>query len=436
MITTSVISGCSRLARTHIARGDADFDTQAYADAIDEYDQAARFLPDDPHLIGRLGLAHKAMGHRRDAYAYLEKARQLNPNDTLVRVTLASMYLNDGLFDRAIAEADSVLAVAPRNLDAMNTLGSTYLARGDRVKATETFRKIAEFAPRDGRSHYLVGLGLLAEGKTSAGEQSFQTALTFSPSLIDPLAQLVQLDIAAKKPDIALARLRKQMAIVGDSARFHLLLGNVYFARGQRELAEAELHKAITLDPRSAAANSALSDLYLTEGKYDEALALAASSLTAVPGNLNMYVTQGVVYERRGDIPRAKAAYEQALAINPRFVAAANNLAMLLAEEPGSQQRALELARTAQAASPGDPRIGDTFGWILYKSGDYAGAVKLLAKVAQQLPTEPTVAYHLGVARQRAGDSAGARVALSRAVNSPASFPEKQAAQKALAAMK
>jgi Tfp pilus assembly protein PilF len=51
------------------------------------------------------------------------------------------------------------------------------------------------------------------------------------------------------------------------------------------------------------------------------------------------------------------------------------------------------------------------------------------------MPDEPTVAYHLGVARLKAGDAAGARDALKRALKSRSSFPERQAAQKALASL-
>jgi Flp pilus assembly protein TadD len=89
----------------------------------------------------------------------------------------------------------------------------------------------------------------------------------------------------------------------------------------------------------------------------------------------------------------------------------------------------------AKAASPADPRISDTLGWILYKRGDYKRAVGLFAEAAAKMPDEPTVEYHLGVARLKAGDAAGARDALTRALNSRSSFPEREAAQKALASL-
>jgi len=429
-------AGCSHLAAKHVARGDAYFDKQNYAAAIDEYTQATRFQPDDPHLIRQLGLAHKALGHRPDAYIYLQKARALNPADTIAGVTLANMFLADGRFGPAITEASAVLTKAPKNLEALNLLGSAYLANQDPVGAQQTFRKIVNLAPRDARGPYLVGLALLAQTKVSDATRSFQAALDLSPSYVDPLAQLVRIDLAANRRDAALARVQKQIAIAGDSAKLHGLLGSVYLARGERERADSAFRKATALGPRSGDSFARLGALDLAEGKPDRALANADSSLKVDPKNLNALLMQGVAYEQKGDTKHAKQVYEAALSVNPRYSDAANNLATLLINEDSTSKRALELAEMAKASSPDDPRISDTLGWVLYKRGDYRRAAMLFADAAAKLPQEPTVAYHLGIARYKVGDAAGARNALSRALTSRTPFPERDAAQKALASLK
>ena len=435
LLSALAVDGCSRYVATHVDRGDAYFDRQSYAQAIDEYIKASRFQPDDPHIVRQLGFAHKALGHRPDAYSFLQKARQLDPADTVVGVTLGSMFLADGLFDQAMNEASAALSKAPKNLEALNLLGSVYLAKRDPAKAVETFRKILDLVPRDPRSHYLVGLALLAQPKVTEATRSFEAALSLSPSYVDPLAQLVRIDLDAKRPDAAVARVQKQIAVAGDSAKLHELLGTVYLARGERARADAAFRKAIALSPRSADSFARLSDLNLAVGKYDQALAIAESSLKLDPRNLKARLTQGVAHEQMGDTKRAKEDYEAALAVNPRYSDAANNLAMLLVNEDSTSGRALELAEMAKAASPDDPRISDTLGWVLYRRGDYKRAVGLFAEAAAKMPDEPTVEYHLGVARLKAGDAAGARDALNRALKSQSSFPEREAARKALASL-
>jgi Flp pilus assembly protein TadD len=63
-------------------------------------------------------------------------------------------------------------------------------------------------------------------------------------------------------------------------------------------------------------------------------------------------------------------------------------------------------------------------------------AVTLLLEAAQKLPDNPTVQYHLGVASAKAGDPVTARRALTAALASPASFPEKAEAARALAELR
>ena len=68
----------------------------------------------------------------------------------------------------------------------------------------------------------------------------------------------------------------------------------------------------------------------------------------------------GTIHEQRDDIPKARESYEKALALNPRFAPAANNLAWILSEHGGDRDRALALAQTAKEQAPEDPRVSDT----------------------------------------------------------------------------
>jgi Flp pilus assembly protein TadD len=124
------------------------------------------------------------------------------------------------------------------------------------------------------------------------------------------------------------------------------------------------------------------------------------------------------------------------LALNPRFAPAANNLAVLYSEHGGDMEKALELAQRAKEASPDDPRVSDTLGWILYKRGVYQRALALFKESATKLPGEPAIQYRLGLASMKVGDRDGARKALTAALNAPVSFAEKDEARRALSELK
>jgi len=65
----------------------------------------------------------------------------------------------------------------------------------------------------------------------------------------------------------------------------------------------------------------------------------------------------------------------------------------------------------------------DTLGWILYKRGDYQGALVLLQESADKLPDNAEVHYHLGMVQYKLKDNDGARKALARALEKGTNFP-------------
>jgi len=145
---------------------------------------------------------------------------------------------------------------------------------------------------------------------------------------------------------------------------------------------------------------------------------------------------KGLMAELKGDIPKAREAYEQAVALNPRFAPAANNLAWIYSEHGGDQDKALQLAQIAKEQAPEDPRISDTLGWLLYKRGVHQRALGLLKESASKLPNNPQVQYHLGMAYHQVGEKDNARKALQLAVASPEVFAGKDDARRVLTEIK
>src|SRR5207247_8376661 len=85
------------------------------------------------------------------------------------------------------------------------------------------------------------------------------------------------------------------------------------------------------------------------------------------------------------------------LSIEPNFVSALNNLAYLYAEQLNDVDKAYDLARKARDLQGQDPAVGDTFGWVLYKRGDYQQALPILQESAQKIPDNPEIQFHLGM---------------------------------------
>src|SRR5262249_48039131 len=152
----------------------------------------------------------------------------------------------------------------------------------------------------------------------------------------------------------------KQIAVAGRSPKLVLLLASVHEARGNQAGAEEAYRDAIRLDPGHSDASIALANFYVTSGKGDHALPVIESALKTEK-NATGYQFRGIIQQSKGDAQGARQSYEQALALNPRYVEAANNLAWLLSEKFGDNHRAFFIAETAYQTAPNDPHIADTF---------------------------------------------------------------------------
>src|SRR5690349_9805021 len=131
--------------------------------------------------------------------------------------------------------------------------------------------------------------------------------------------------------------------------------------------------------------------------------------------------------------PEARDAYEKVINAAPNSALALNNLAALYSEQLGQIDKAYDLAKRARDATPNEAHIADTLGWITFKKGDYRNALPLLKESAARLPDSGEVQYHLGLTQYMLGDEEGAKVALQKAVQGPATFPQTEEGQQRLA---
>ena len=178
--------------------------------------------------------------------------------------------------------------------------------------------------------------------------------------------------------------------------------------------------------PRSADSFARLSDLDLAAGRSDRALAIAESFVeSSIPRTEGAHSHKASRPERKGDRKRAKGGV-RGCAHRRSTVLRRGEQSCDVArqDEDSASGRALELAEMAKAASPDDPRSP------IRSAGSSTSAATTRARWScsrRQLARcrAPTVAYHLGVARLKAGDAAGARDALNRALRSQSAFPER-----------
>ncbi len=144
-------------------------------------------------------------------------------------------------------------------------------------------------------------------------------------------------------------------------------------------------------------------------------------------------MTLALVYENMKNYPKAREAYEKVLSIQPNFVPALNNLAYLYTEHMDNLDKAYELASKARGLLADDASVGDTFGWVLYKRGDYQQALAVLQQSAEKAGDNPEIQFHLGMTAYMMGQTDLAKIALRKAASAAGDFPSKEESKQRLA---
>ncbi|HEX6939730.1 MAG TPA: tetratricopeptide repeat protein [Longimicrobiales bacterium] len=142
--------------------------------------EALQQAPDDPYLLGWLGVAERELGNDGAAYEYFRRCVAQDPLDPNL---LAMAGSGLAAFDDPDAEAAlRAAALSGPDVPAARLQYGAYLARaGVFEEALEHLRAAAELAPDDPTVHGELGTALALKGDLEAAIPEMETALELAP---------------------------------------------------------------------------------------------------------------------------------------------------------------------------------------------------------------------------------------------------------------
>ncbi len=216
--------------------------------------------------------------------------------------------------------------------------------------------------------------------------------------------------VAEQRGDLAaaeawLARIDDPQRALDVQSRRALILAR------QGRLAEARAAFALVPEsrPDSARAKLVAEAGVLREVKrWSEAYAVLDSAAQRFPDDADLLYEQAMVAEKLERQADAEALLRRAIAAKPDSAHAYNALGYSLADRGQRLPEARELIAKALALSPGDPFITDSLGWVEFRLGNHAEALRLL-RVAYAARPDVEIAAHLGEVLWASGQQAEAR---------------------------
>ncbi|HEV2488870.1 MAG TPA: tetratricopeptide repeat protein [Candidatus Acidoferrales bacterium] len=380
-----------------------------------------------------LGMAYWKNGNTDQANAEFQNALQISPGLAVALRALTQLNLSQGHYAVAQIYAQELLQENPA--DPMNRLllGETLLPQGKNKDAEEQFLAAKQSAPNSPAAYVDLGYLYQLEQRFPDAEKAYQTALKLAPNDTSALDQYVGL--LASRGDVpkAVAIAQQFIAMNPKDAHAHLTLSGIQLQVKNYTAASAEAEQATQLDPESILPYLQLGEVLRRKGDDNGAIQAYERALTRQPRAAPVIAAIGNIYLNQNDLARAGTQFQKALEVEPNLTVAQNNLAWVYAEQGQNLDVALGLAQKAKSQNPSQVTYTDTLAWVMYKKGDYLGAIPYLQDCVKKSPETGQFRYHLGMALVASGQKQQGRELLQAALKMNLDSADSQLAREALA---
>ena len=400
-------------------------------EAIVQLREALGQSPRDAQLMTLMARAHERNGDR----ALMGEMLALAVESSLNGPQESLRYARHLVAENDLTIAESVLLNAlrrsPTHSELLAVLGHLYLEMEDWSRLETVVRIMDDLGDirTKGMSAQLKVTMLAAQQRTG-DLTAFLSDLTNDPDFgLSAEIALIRSMQAQGDTTGAFARLDQLLKDNPGSLPLRFMKAYGLVSDGKFDAAEV-VYRAIVKDhPNTVGVWIALHALQMVRGDLPKAQAVLDDALAALPDDPNLLMQQAAAHERSRQMDKAIDVYEKLYALNSRSQVVANNLSSLLTThrtDDESLQRAFTLARRLRGTRV--PAFQDTYGWITYRMGNYEEALHYLEPAAVELPNEPLVLYHLAqtyVALDREDDALRtyqAAVAVTEDLETPPSF--------------
>ncbi|MBP7862401.1 tetratricopeptide repeat protein [bacterium] len=243
------------------------FDMGDFANAETYFKELVHKKSDNFEYVYNLGVAQGKMAHIDDAIGTLSKASKMTDSKGEPQFAMGEIYQLDKQYDKALARYEECIVINPKFAEVYNNMGVIYSIKSDFPSAVKSFQKALELKPN------------------------------YNPA-------------------------RKNLGY----AEAHTAMAVSLMTQGKLGEAQAQLQKAIEIDPQFADAHYNLGLLLHQQNQVAQAILHYQAALQNDPRHARAHNNLGVAYQSQGQVDLAKKEYGEAVRLKPDYTEAKDNL--------------------------------------------------------------------------------------------------------------
>ncbi len=411
------------LARLAVLQNEKATAEAQYRSTLERFPQSTEANLELAALLSRQGDIEEALQRVNDTLRYepmLFRAHELKLN-LIERQTNDVERIRNAVYD--------LVKNYPDEARADLVAGKIYRRIGDQADARVHFRRAVEKAQFETEILYAVANQQYGITDFNGALWSLTKAEQGSPGNMQVGVLKAAVLIELKELDQAADGIAKLFEKHGNKPEIHTVNGDLLMAREQPAAAAAE-YRAAHEQARSFATARTYFRALVSAGDIPTAARFIESWIEENPRHLGSRHLYGQMLMREQDWSKAQSVYEELQAAGVEDVVLLNNLATCYRHL--GDPRALPTAQAAYDMAPNDPRVADTYGWILTQEGRVEEGLALLREAFARASTSPQIRYHIGLALAQLGRADEAREEIEAALDANERFSAREEARSLL----
>ena len=301
--------------------------------------------------------------------------------------------------DRAESPGIEVRPDAPPEYDVL--VAQQHISEGRVDAAIEAYRRAADKDPDSPYLQRVLAEALARSGNLDESVGYAKRAYALEPGNPDVRNLLAQLYRVNREPDQAMAVLRDDAGDPLDSDAAAMLY-QIQIDSGATEDALATAEWMLENGSEPLQAHLALANVYDTLGRHEEQEAEVRKALALDPNNPRLYSILGRTLRKRGDREGEIALYRDVLERHPNDRSLLVELADAQMDE-NDLEGAIVTLEEVRSRFPDDLRSRMRLAFLYYEARRFDEAVPHFEEVLLELPEEHELSFFLGVSLRRAG---------------------------------
>ena len=278
-----------------------------------------------------LAAAFSEQKRDKEAIPLYHRALEINPNLAEPNINLGEALERQDKIGEAAEHYRAALQIDPDLPEAHNNMGAILAKQGRGEEAISFYQNALKLRPHYASAHFGLANELVEKGEIEEGIDHYYQALKYKPEYAEAHNNLAIIFLNSGETEKAIKHYIAALQIDPGLVEAYSNLGIALMQQGKIEAAISQFRKAIQLNPGFIKAQNNLQRALAIQNELETEISRMQELLRDNPENFELHFQLGNLYFRKGEQKQAIKQYKKTLQLNPKFVPALNNLALVTA---------------------------------------------------------------------------------------------------------